>query len=349
MMGIGKTGEGIDFVLLWVNGEDPEWQEAFLQHAESGCGDRRRCRYREWDNLRYIFRGFECFAPWVRKIHFVTWGHLPFWLNINHPKLTVVRHEDFLDIKSLPVFSCNPLEVNLHRIPGLAERFVYFNDDTFLLKPIGEDYFFHRGLPRDMLVFNAIFMDTISHIRLNDIQIVNDHFRKRDVIRKNFAKVFNFTYGIQQARSLLLWPWPQITGFYDTHQPQPFLKQTFDQVWAVEPEVLGKTTCSRFRSRDDVNQYLFRYWQMLNGNFEPRSFADTGTIPVRDASDVEKAARIMADGKYTMFCINDELGDVPKETFREYKQTIINSLESMLPDLSAFELKSARSGEMEGM
>jgi len=334
------TGKNeIDFVILWVDGADKEWQEQFDLHAGSLAGDKRNCRYRDWGNLRYIFRGFEIFTPWVRKIHFVTWGHLPPWLNVEHPKLEIVNHRDFLDEKHLPVFNCNPLEVNLHRIAGLSEKFVYFNDDTFILKPLSEHYFFKGSLPRDMLVFNCIFMDTISHIRLNDIQIVDKMFNKREVIRRHFFKIFNIRYGLHQLRSLFLLPWPQITGFYDPHQPQPFLKSIFEEVWTHEKSVLEKTTSSRFRSRDDVNQYLIRYWQLLKGDFHPRSFSDTATIPVYDLSAFETASSIIKKRKYRMLCINDELDDVTEEVFNLHKMILIDALESVLPDKSLFEIQ----------
>lgn len=335
--GAMRTHSEIDFVILWVNGADSEWQEAFNRHAENP-GDKRQCRYRDWDILRYIFRGFETFTPWVRKIHLVTCGHLPSWLNVNHQKLEIVNHKDFLDEKNLPVFNCNPIEVNLHKIKGLSEKFVYFNDDTFLCKPITEDYFFKNSLPRDMFVFNAIFMDTISHIRLNDILIVNSLFSKREVLRKNYLKLFNLRYGLHQIRTVLLLPWPQITGFYDTHQPQPFLKSTFQEVWTCATQILEKTSKSRFRSRDDVNQYLFRYWQLLKGDFYPKSFSDTATIPVYDVSDIEKASEIIKNKKYRMLCINDELDDVATEQFNAYKYKIIEAFNFVLPNKSAFEI-----------
>ena len=69
----------------------------------------------------------------VRRIHFVTWGHLPSWLNKEHPKLNIVNHKDFIPEKYLPTFNSHALW-NMHRIPGLAENFVYFNDDMFLIK-----------------------------------------------------------------------------------------------------------------------------------------------------------------------------------------------------------------------
>src|SRR5699024_7558473 len=96
----------------------------------------------------------EEFAPWVNQIHFVTWGHLPSWLNTKHPKLNIVKHENFLNVENLPVFNSRAIEINLHKIPNLAEQFVYFNDDMFITKPVSETDFFKDGLPRDVAIPN---------------------------------------------------------------------------------------------------------------------------------------------------------------------------------------------------
>lgn len=81
-------------------------------------------RFREWNNLRYWFRGVERFAPWVRKVHFVTEGHVPEWLNLHHPKLNVVRHSDYIHERYLPTFSSRPMQISLHNIPDLTGHFV---------------------------------------------------------------------------------------------------------------------------------------------------------------------------------------------------------------------------------
>lgn len=39
--------------------------------------DNRVIRYRDWENLKYWFRGVETFAPWVNKVYFITYGHIP--------------------------------------------------------------------------------------------------------------------------------------------------------------------------------------------------------------------------------------------------------------------------------
>ena len=123
--------QGIDFVLLWVDGNDPAWRKEKAKYSpESALADAEE-RYRDWGLLPFLFRGMEKFAPWFRKIHFVTWGHLPEWLNTENEKLHIVRHEDYLPKEALPLFNSSALEIGLHRIPGLSDKFVYFNDDTF--------------------------------------------------------------------------------------------------------------------------------------------------------------------------------------------------------------------------
>ena len=87
-------------------------------------------------------RSIEKFAPWIRHIFLVTSGQVPYWLNIEHPKLTVITHEEIFPNKShLPTFSSPAIESHLHRIKGLAQHFVYFNDDVMLGGPLHPEDF----------------------------------------------------------------------------------------------------------------------------------------------------------------------------------------------------------------
>ena len=143
----------IDFVITWVDGSDPAWREEKEKYQPKADCDVREERYRDWELLPYWFRGVERFAPWVRKIHFITWGHLPAWLDTSNPKLHIVNHRDYIPEEYLPTFCSDTIELFMNRIEGLAEHFVYFNDDMFCIAPLEEDVFFHNGLPRDMLAF----------------------------------------------------------------------------------------------------------------------------------------------------------------------------------------------------
>ena len=146
----------IDFVMIWVDGADPAWRAEKNKYDSSDeRGDNTEIRYRSWDNLQYWFRGIEKFAPWVNRIHFVTWGHLPAWINKNNPKLNIVNHKDYIPEKYLPTFNANTIELNLHRIKGLSEQFVYFNDDMFVTAPVKPEDFFRNGRFFDLLAGNG--------------------------------------------------------------------------------------------------------------------------------------------------------------------------------------------------
>ena len=148
-----KTEAEIDFVIAWVDGSDPNWQKEKQKHLaeflkDESVVDQGDYRYRDWDLLQYWFRSVEKYAPWVRKVHFVTCGQIPIWLNVNHPKLHIVNHEDYIPQEYLPTFNSHTIELNMHRIDGLSEQFVYFNDDMYITQRVAPTDFFMNGLPR---------------------------------------------------------------------------------------------------------------------------------------------------------------------------------------------------------
>ncbi|BDY13170.1 Stealth CR1 domain-containing protein [Hydrogenimonas cancrithermarum] len=329
----------IDIVILWVDGNDPAWQKERARFAAEG--DIRSVRYRDWGLLRYFFRGVETYAPWVGKVHLVTWGHLPAWLDTDAEKLRIVRHEEFIDPSYLPLFNANPLEISLHRIPGLTERFVYFNDDFFLAAPVSPERFFRYGRPKDALISNAISTgEGVGHFVLNALDILNDHFAKYATLKKSPGRFFHPAYGVEgNLRNLLLLPWSRFTGFFDPHQPQPFLKSTFEELWKVEGKRLQKTMTSRFRNCGDFSQYLFRYWQLAKGEFEPVSFSDTKYLTLTprciDSGEVEEA---LLSGKYGMVCLNDSDTIADGEPFERAKDRVKRAFEKLLPKPSSFEV-----------
>ena len=148
--------ENIDFVVPWVDGNDDKWIEERKKNKEGfDGGDDNECRFRDWGLLKYWFRSIERNAPWMRKVHFITYGHLPSFLNPNCPKLHIVKHKDYIPHQYLPTFSANPIELNMHRIEDLSECFVYFNDDMFILDHTTPEFFFKNGKPCDSAVMNV--------------------------------------------------------------------------------------------------------------------------------------------------------------------------------------------------
>lgn len=325
----------IDFVIPWVDGNDPKWQEDFNAHKDVK-GDKRASRFRDWDNLHYLFRAFEMFTPWVNKIYFVTYGHVPTCLNIHHEKLVIINHEDYIDKEKLPLFNSCSLEINFHRIKGLSEQFVYFNDDMFILKPLQKDDFFKNNLPRDYAILNVMNDDDFT--QMNNLQIINrqSHKQKLKIIFSKPFKWFYPLYGTKLFRSILLLSWSKFTGFKIYHHPQPFLKSTFEELWEKEYEVLNKASYSKFRSCYDVNQYVFRYWQFVKGNFYPDRIRKRKYKNISHREDALIASKHIRSGKYEMYCPNDAIED--NNDFKFCKDTINKAFESILSTKSSFEI-----------
>jgi len=326
----------IDIVLPWVNPSDPKWQEE--RNAYSGeklsTSDSREIRFRDWDNLQYLFRGIEKYAPWVRKIHFITYGHIPKWLNVDHSKINIVNHKDFIPAEYLPTFSSHVIELNMHRIKGLSENFIYFNDDIFIIDKLKENDFFQNGLPCDSLASTLIVpkAGTFSPILFNTVACINRHFDKRTSMKKKKYLWFNPAYKLDyMIRSLLFMPWKEYVGFATHHLAMPYNKSTLKTVWIEENDLLTETCKHKFRDDRDINQYIFRYWQLASGNFYPHKLL--GNMMTN-----QKESQLIVDYIYKkkgkLICIND---NNPECKFEEYKKDVNNALNSVFPNRSSFE------------
>lgn len=333
--------DGIDFVVTWVDGSDKAWQaqKALYSGAETAGSDGRERRYRDWGLFQYWFRGVEKFAPWVRKVHFITWGHLPEWLNVNHPKLHIVRHEDYIPKEFLPTFNSNVLELYLHKIEGLSERFVYFNDDMFLIRPVKPELFFCGQMPCDMLVFEPLVVDpdspVMAHIHVNNSIVLSRHFVKRENVKKQPGAYFRPGYPLRHIfYNVLELSFPKFTKVYFAHGPSSFCKSTFQELWEKEGLLLTEVSANRFRSATDVSQHLTRAWQRMTGNFHPcnvRKFLRVCEITGDNRSLVSTITR----EKKKIVCIND---DDPKGDFDVIRTELQAAFDTILPEKSTFEL-----------
>ena len=332
---MGDRVSDIDFVMIWVDGNDPEWRKNKARY--SGKEDNvivDDVRYRDWDMLHYWFRGVEKFAPWVRIIHFVTCGHVPQWLKLEHPKLHFVKHSDYIPGEYLPTFSSHPIELNLHRIEGLAEKFVYFNDDTFLLAPVKEEDFFVDGLPRGCAILNPPTADRhgVATVVMNNLGVIADHFHFLTQMKAHLGKWFHPIYGLNNLRNCLLLPWRRYVGFLDRHLPAPFLKSTFEEVWREEEELLKEVSSHRFRDAADVNQWLMSYWQIATGRFVPGSTKNGKAFYL--GGDVSGVVDIIKNQRMQQICVNDSEAVADIESIR---RQISDAFEYILSEKSSFE------------
>ncbi len=327
----------IDIVLPWVDGSDPIWQASKRDYSGQTEDDDRDIRYRDWGLLKYVFRGIEQNLPWVRKVHFITCGHLPDWLNTDCPQLHIVKHSDYIPEQWLPTFSANPIELNIHRIEGLSEQFIYINDDTFFVKPMEQGDFFRNGKPLSQAGLDVIgeHGSVFAGILYADRELINRNFFSRKVFFKHISKFINIHYRAKDnVKSLMLsmWCYGFFPGFPLYHGPNAFLKSTFKEVWEKESKQLSETSARRFRSSFDVNQYVFLWWQWCSGNFIP--------APVRERcmylgvdKNKDYLSACIRNPRCPMLCVNDfEIPD-----YEEKREAINNAFEAILGEKSQFE------------
>lgn len=319
----------IDFLITWVNGNDPVWQNEKKQYTTNRDQDDGEGRYRDMNLLKFWFRSVERNAPWVNKIFFVTWGHYPDWLNLDHPKLRIVKHSDFIPAKYLPTFSSHPIEFNLYRIHELSETFVYFNDDMFITKKVSPKDFFIDGIPLDAAILNAFSFSDIKRrttdiILANDMYVINRHFLKSHVINSNITKWFSFKYKKYLLTNILLYAWPLFTGIKPMHMPSSLLKSTFNEVWDVEYPLLDATCSHRFRDINDVNPWLLQFWQIMKGKFYPRRIDDMKYFALSPSDEQNKELyTALLNEKYKLICINDGNAGRNYDTVKEKLNRIV--------------------------
>lgn len=243
----------IDVVYTWVDGNDPTWDAARRQRLDtltggSGTAQTRessgRARFIARDELRYSFRSLHLFAPWVRKIHLVTAGQTPDWLDVDHPMINVVDHRDILPDDALPTFNSHAIETSLHRIEGLAEHFLYFNDDFFLGRPVRPDAFFS---PSGSV---ATFFSHTT-VGLSDLPDAAPYLKAAWNNRRLLREAFGTTITNNLA-----------------HAPYPHRVSVLEALAERFPDVVAATARSPFRNDTDVSTLssLAQHFGLVTGN-----------------------------------------------------------------------------------
>lgn len=326
----------IDIVVPWVDDTDPIW----LEKKERFTGvevkeGNTNVRYRDWDTLKYWFRGVEKFAPWVRYVYFITDNQKPEWLNTDHPKLKWVKHTDFIPNEYLPTFSCQAIEWNLHRIDGLSENFVYFNDDVFLINNTVPDDFFVNGLPCDSPHLGFLYPNGFfSHILFNNIELMNRHFSLKECIRANRKKWIS-AQSISGLLKLVLYGRKDlIPNSISRHIQTSFQKKTFEILWEKEHDLINATCLNKLRTKNDISSYCVRDWQLFSGEFYPKK--PIGKLfHTASMSHNNDAINYLRHQKGKVICLNDSEDETD---FELHKQMILEEFDKLLPEKSSFEL-----------
>ena len=311
---ISEAAYPVDLVVTWVNPFDTQWREQkdryFSELNNKEQLNNGQERYREWDLFKYWFRAVEKYAPWVRYVWLVTYGHLPDWLNVNHPKLKIIKHEDFIPSEYLPTFSTRSIELNLWRISELSERFIYFNDDMYLFGNVKKEDFFTVGLPNYCAITKPqiAYQKVSSHVYsvFNNLALYNYRFRIREVMEAHPEKWFSHLYGFERVYGEYTYIAGFLSGIYHAHLPLPLRKSSMEQCNKAFASEFRETCLNRFRCTQDINNQVFFMWEMYHNTFEPVSKDHYGFLYNISREDIDETKeKLLNTSDYKCICLND--------------------------------------------
>lgn len=280
----------IDVVYTWVDGDDPAWRSRKAQALSEDEEDSfaglatNASRFTSRDELRYSMRSLHAFAPWVNHIFLVTDDQIPGWLDPTSPDVTLVSHKEiFGDVGRLPTFNSHAIESRLHKVPGLSEHFLYFNDDMILGRPVlPTQFFFANGLAK---FFPSSSLVDVNPSAPDDAPV--------DAAAKNNRRVIQSRFGIQLYQKM-------------RHVPYPLLRSVLEEIETELRAESHATASHQFRDRGDLSipSSLAHYWAHSTGRSVPGSighvYIDLGRLlaPVM-------LARLVRRRDVDVFCLND--------------------------------------------
>lgn len=235
----------IDFVYLWVNGNDPKWlakKNAFLGIVDS-TPDNCKARFSDRGELRYSLRSLELYAPWIRRIFIVTDNQVPEWLDTTNPKVQIVDHTEIMPSECLPCYNSALIEQFLHNIPGLSEHFLYANDDMFFNRPVQpQDFFTPDGRPF-IFMHRRPFRKLVIWYRQN---IKHKPFSTYLITIRNSSRLVEKAYG-------------KYYGCKPHHNIDAYTRSMFTLVNEKFKEELSTMRSHHIRSVDDYQRCLYSY------------------------------------------------------------------------------------------
>lgn len=247
--------EPIDIVITWVDGEDPVHKakrRKFLghTHAENFEEVAAPTRFRSVGEIYFCIASILRFAPFVHHIYIVTDAQDPHadefakrYFPDSHIPITVVDHQEIFRgyEELLPTFNSLSIETMLWRIPGLSERFVYFNDDFFIVSPLKpQDWFNEQGKPVAYGYWHNSWTTRLER-----------WFR----LPRHGHRSFTFKDSMLNAADI-----SSVRGRFVRiiHSPTPLLKSFFERFYALHRELIDRNARCRFREPHQFNpQALF--------------------------------------------------------------------------------------------
>lgn len=288
----------IDYAVPMVFHHDKLWQEDYRKVRQYDENDLVNfVRFRSWGTERLLVQCIRKFMPFVRTIYIILARESQKQAWMDEEDVQVVYHHDFIPERYLPTFNSATIEMFLHRIPGISDRFLYGNDDMFPLSTLSESDFFEGNTPC-LHHEEKLFPEHPNIFHLASRNGLN-------FVAKEFDKQYTGTW---------------LKG---GHSITPMLKSTWEYLWKRGGSEI-EDSISAFRESKNFYQWICPWWHHFSGNYVDKVPKRVYVSTRNSVDDVVKA--VSADNA-GIVCIND---NECVEDYMEYGNAVKNAIENKI-------------------
>lgn len=284
-----------DIVYTWVNAADPGWRALVSPYKDIGALDPDR--FEQTDELRYSLRSVALFAPWAPRVHIFSNCAPPDWFR-ETDRYRWVRHEDVVPESYRPLFNSHAIETFLHEIPGLSDRFVYFNDDFFLCAPLRPTDFF-TAYGRSVARLEPY--GTLHHLATLKEEGKAEEWQSAAVNSARLAQAKNGVFPTRLHR----------------HAPYAIDKTVYERMIRDFPAEAETTRSARFRAPQDISFTSFLYHHLALGSGDAVEVAEES--PILRPTNFRQFLRGRKYRSVRFFCLNDGGNSATHGAYRKFK------------------------------
>ena len=294
----------MDAVILYVDMDDSNWR---LEHDKYCAYNCHAIRFRDWGFLKYVMRGIDTYMSFIDRIHLVVMmdSQVPKW--VNRERVNIVYHEDIISKDLLPLFNSASIEMFIHKIPGLSEEFIYFNDDFF---------------PTNSLEYHDFF-DGNGNIynEMKDTGIRDGYYLRSTIFSTQLAAAL----GDKEIEENY-WMVPQ-------HTMAPMIRSSQEYVFTQLENILIASV-SKFRTSQNTHQYLFTNYLYFIDKVIERGLPFKMLFTV--STTIDEVETTFFDENIKTVCLND-WGDFEGMTYDESRDALNVIMEKKYPNKSQYE------------
>lgn len=300
-----NNGQGVDAVITWVNSQDPEWQQLWSSkfNCDSLSSSQNANIYQDPDRfssgleLLFCIRSIYAYMSWVRNIYIVSNCHPPDWINHEDSRISWIDHSSILSDEYLPTFNSHAIESSLHKIPGLSEQFIYFNDDFVVTKPTSKGFF-----------FDSIGRPIFHH---EDYSYIYKSLKLDAQSSKQFLLASKNSMMMLLEANLTLPPSLNL----HTHTPYAHSKSNLNSLERQFPHHFHRTRLAALRSNTDINIMSFTaYWYGYSlGTYVSKALKNNIDYKIVRPTNL---SQVLKSKKPRFYCFNDGSGSSLQATYK---------------------------------